>query len=273
MNVKHSSTGQYMNASLFQTKVSHDELEKKDFLLPNDHAIDEMDPAKLMMIYWRYINTIQYLCRNQQRLGLITDGGKEVCFDESYRPRNPCLVYSFGSHNQFDFEVDVHRHLGCEVHTFDPSMKKVGKRINTFTTFHSYGLGARDFYDTRKKWNMKRLTSIIKELGHSERYIDILKIDIEGDEWCALPDIIQSAELFRVRQLCIEVHFGRNKICYNPQQNITSYEQIKVLKMLYTSGFRTFMRDHNAVRVIELFHTQISPLNELSMVNVLLKEL
>ncbi|KAL4226914.1 hypothetical protein ACF0H5_014892 [Mactra antiquata] len=233
--------------------------------------IDGMTEDQLLMIYWRYINTIQYLCHNQKRLGSIKDGGKEVCFDDSYRPRNPCLVYSFGSNYQFDFEIDVHRHFRCEIHTFDPSMREVGKGTNTFTKFHSYGLGAGDIYDTRKKWEKKRLTTIIKELGHSERYIDILKIDIEGDEWSAIPDIIQSGVLFRVRQLCIEVHYGRRQNSNILWGNVTSSEQLKVLKMLYTYGFRTFMREHNLYTITKLVHSKISPVNEVSMVNIFLK--
>ena len=35
-------------------------------------------------------------CKEIIRLGNIKDGGWEVCNDIRFRPRHPCLVYSFG---------------------------------------------------------------------------------------------------------------------------------------------------------------------------------
>ena len=37
----------------------------------------------------------------------MTDGGWEVCEDEPYRPKSPCLVYSFGSVR--DRQTETHR--------------------------------------------------------------------------------------------------------------------------------------------------------------------
>ena len=45
---------------------------------------------------FRYIHSLQSLCRQIIRIGSMTDGGKEICVDEAYRPKAPCLVYSFG---------------------------------------------------------------------------------------------------------------------------------------------------------------------------------
>ena len=32
-------------------------------------------------------------------------------------PKENCLVYSFGSNEQFDYEEAILQHLGCEIHT------------------------------------------------------------------------------------------------------------------------------------------------------------
>ncbi len=42
----------------------------------------------------------------------------------------------------------------------------------------------------------------MKKLGHKQ--IDLLKMDIEGSEFMALPDILNSKIIFD--QLCIETH-------------------------------------------------------------------
>jgi hypothetical protein len=51
-----------------------------------------------------------------------------------------CLVYSIGSNNQIDFEIAVTKHLGCEIHTFDPTLNKpfIG---DAYSSFHPWGLG------------------------------------------------------------------------------------------------------------------------------------
>ena len=46
--------------------------------------------------FYSYINTLQALCRNVIRIGSPGDGGKEICVDGAYKPKAPCLIYSFG---------------------------------------------------------------------------------------------------------------------------------------------------------------------------------
>jgi len=53
------------------------------------------------------------VCPYEKRIGKAGDGGKWVC-----NPRDisrPALVYSIGSHNQFDFEEEIYTVLGEEV--------------------------------------------------------------------------------------------------------------------------------------------------------------
>ena len=55
-------------------------------------------------------------------------------------------------------------------------------------TFHAIGLGGADqnFEFKGKSYKGLTLQSIMRELGHEGRVIDVLKIDIEGAEWAVL---------------------------------------------------------------------------------------
>lgn len=83
--------------------------------------------------------------------------------------------------------------------------------------FFRYGLGGRNIL--RKEmtepavWRLLPLSDFYRamELRHGHgRIIDYLKIDIEKDEWEALPQILQSGMMDRVRQLGVEIHLPSN---------------------------------------------------------------
>lgn len=78
-----------------------------------------------------------------------------------------------GSNNQIHFEKSVKIFMGCETHTFDFTLKRpfVGDQ---YATFHPWGLGLDDGGGI-----MKSMETIMTELGHQGRTIDILKIDCE----------------------------------------------------------------------------------------------
>jgi Methyltransferase domain len=112
------------------------------------------------------------------------DGPKFVCGVDLLAAQNGnCLVYSVGSSNHIDFEVSVKTLLGCEVHTFDPTLSRpfVGDK---YSTFHPWGLGDDGEEETfrGKTFTSRSLQTIYEELGHHNRKIDILKIDCEVDD-------------------------------------------------------------------------------------------
>jgi hypothetical protein len=142
------------------------------------------------------------------------DGGKWVC-DVHSIPRKDCLVYSFGSNGDYSFEHGIIGRRECEIHTFDPFNSGGGSHIQHITV-HSYGLGNRS-YTTEvlpkfgKSVELKSLTDIVKELGHSGRTIDILKVDVDGSELNIFDSeeswkLFESADL-KFNQLLIELHF------------------------------------------------------------------
>ncbi|XP_065556379.1 uncharacterized protein LOC136024825 isoform X1 [Artemia franciscana] len=70
--------------------------------------------------------------------------------------------------------------------------------------------GLSDFDGVIKKqnqlWNMTRFSTLLGENNHTERIIDILKLDIEGSEYEAVPDMIYNNNLKNVKQIFLETH-------------------------------------------------------------------
>ena len=82
-------------------------------------------------------------CDQEERIGLLGDGGKWVCNPRKIKP--PCLVFSFGSYNEFGFEKDLQALSKCEIHTFDPTIGDAPTNLPNGVFFHPYGLvGAED---------------------------------------------------------------------------------------------------------------------------------
>ncbi|XP_060570766.1 uncharacterized protein LOC132729046 [Ruditapes philippinarum] len=119
------------------------------------------------------------------------------------------LLSLSSSQFHFEFENSIWKDFKCEIHTFDPSHTKRGVQIPNGVNFHLIGLSDNDSTIPAPEslkdfptWPMKRLSSIKRSFRHEKRYIDILKIDIEGFEWKVLPDVIKSRDLRYVRQIC-----------------------------------------------------------------------
>lgn len=88
----------------------------------------------------------------------------------------------------------------------------------------------------------KSIPQIVRELGHTERRIDILKIDCEGCEYEVMPVVfkaIQHGTMPVIHQIQIELH--RSKL--TPEQMYAN------LKMLFGSaddaGYRIFHKERN----------------------------
>ena len=137
------------------------------------------------------------------------DGQKAVCIQpESVAPpvNKSCIVYSFGINYEWSFD-DAMESYGCQVYAFDPSMDKEGERFDHSPGVHFYkiGLGAKDETPANGPV-VHTLQSIRQLLGHQDRVIDYLKIDIEGSEWDVLPQLMGTGELTHVRQMGVEIH-------------------------------------------------------------------
>lgn len=163
----------------------------------------------------------------KRRIG--NDYGCFFVFEDRLRP-NP-VVYSFGVGEDASFDLAMIRQFGADVYAFDPTPKSVqwvkSQRMPRAYQFYPYGISDSDgeeiFYlpvnpdyvsasvfchaDADRhncvKVPMKTLQSIAGSLGHS--YIDVLKMDIEGSEFKAIDNILETGPQFG--QLCIEIHY------------------------------------------------------------------
>jgi len=163
------------------------------------------------------------ICEALVRLGALErgseDGGWNVCalstMQKQHRgatwPPPGCVVYSFGSCGDFTFDIAAAK-LGCEVHTFDPTMpgfRGSQRELQLKRDFNDLGLGTEAYGSVCKgllpSTICEPLPSIIKRLGHTS--IEVVKMDIEGAEWGPLGEettlqILKS----HVRQLLVEYH-------------------------------------------------------------------
>jgi hypothetical protein len=217
--------------------------QQESTLTQSDSGFPEMAPIgakriptetvlRYQEIFAKSILRHSFLCKQMLRLGNIVDGGWDVCHDFRFRPKSPCIVYSFGISYDFSFDEDMEKTYGCDVFSFDPSMNTGNYRHSEHITFYQVGLGDKvsEIEVKGNKWKIKNLMTIMKELGHTDRRIDVLKIDIEGSERQSLVEMMESGALKNVVQLCLEFH---------------SYYDLGAMRILYDLGFRVFWAHQN----------------------------
>lgn len=145
-----------------------------------------------------------FTCQHERCVSRWGDGGKWVCDPYRITKNKPsCLVYSVGSENDFSFEEGVWLDVSpeCEIHTFDPTIGEEPSNLPAGNIqFHPWGLAGQD------NGTSKTLPTIINELGHTGREIDIFKIDCEGCEWDTYKGWFDGATT--IRQIQIELHGG-----------------------------------------------------------------
>lgn len=160
-----------------------------------------------------------------ERFGSVYGGWDVV---ESYINASS-VVYSFGIGEDASFDIALIQRFGMTVHAFDPTPKSLAwvRQQNMPPQFvvHEYGLadfdGEASFAPPEDPAHvshtillrpqtqarairvpMKRLVTVMKELGHAR--VDLLKMDIEGAEYAVIDDLCASN--IRPRQLLIEFH-------------------------------------------------------------------
>lgn len=149
---------------------------------------------------------------NLERIGVMGDGGKWTCGLERIEKKKDCIIYAFGINGESSFEADVmKRAKGCEVWGYDFSVNSFGPEIEEDASlrgrshFFPYALGPRDSHNADPP--MYTLQTLMKRNGHS--FIDILKIDIEGNEYDSLHSFFDSFpanEPLPIGQIQMEVH-------------------------------------------------------------------
>jgi FkbM family methyltransferase len=142
------------------------------------------------------------------------------------------VVYSFGVGDNVAWDLAMIEQFGVTIDAFDPTPQSItwvaGQSLPPQFQFHDWGISHRDgvlhFYPPRKAGGMhysqesrhrrgppptpvagkvKRLTTIMQDLG--DRHIDVLKLDVEGSEFDAIPDVLATG--VPIGQLLVEIHY------------------------------------------------------------------
>lgn len=140
--------------------------------------------------------TPTFNCSTQQRYGDDGDGGKVLCGIAALQA--PCVIYSLGGNNQWDFEEAMLAATPCEVHTFDCFVSNPTKADTARFKFHRWCVSGSD------NGMYLSLATILSRLGHGRNSISLLKMDIEYSEWTVFPALFQSRML--PQQISFELH-------------------------------------------------------------------
>jgi FkbM family methyltransferase len=166
------------------------------------------------------------------------------------------IVYSFGIGEDISFDKTILKNHSCKVFGFDPTPKSIDwiaqQNLPKSFSFIPIGIGTQTeithFYlplndnyvsgstvnhnnvteNRAVKVQMKSLRDIINELNH--KYIDILKMDIEGSEYAVLENILNTD--INIAQMLIEFHdrFFRDGV----------QKSKKIVKMMRKKGYEIF---------------------------------
>ena len=180
---------------------------------------------------------------------------KVICGAHDIPSNRPCVVYSFGSQGNDDFEVEMRAAVPhCEIHIFDPTTKP--EHFAGKWNYHYIGLGGVDAVTlghtgaSSVGMRVKTLPTIMRELGHS--FVDILKFDIEGSEYAFVDSMRSRWKDTAIGYIQVEYHVGGVggwKIA--PGRNY--YSVIEQINEMEEAGFRmikggVFPGSHNRNR-------------------------
>ena len=201
--------------------------------IPSDTELRNMTKLELARLYDRYTSSLQTMCQQNTRMGFIKDGGWNICHDPEYRPVQPCLVYSFGIHNDFTFDDEISRVYGCQVFSFDPSMRKGDHKHSNKVWFKNMGISGKNYQ--KGKWKLRTVDFIRDMLRHTDKVIDVFKMDVEASEWPALIQMLESDTLTHIGQLMVEFH----------SHGEYYWSHLSILRKLFDFGLRIFWTHKN----------------------------
>lgn len=171
------------------------------------------------------------------------------------------VIYSFGIGEDISFDQKLIKEKDVIIHAFDPTPRSwvhVNKINEPRIKLYKYGLSnidcIKNFYAPQNKDHVSYstyrneqstesivdvqfycLNSIMKKLNHD--HIDLLKLDIEGEEFNVLEDIVNSHIL--PKQILVEFHPGKSKCFRNKHKFLINFLQDLGYNLVYFShGFR-----------------------------------
>jgi len=210
-----------------------------------------------------------------ERIGVIGDGGKWMCGIERYgknyreedlllgnsnsiRRRNgddgtflqpksrDCIVYSFGVNRESSFEAEILDRTSCEIYAYDGSVDKMGPEIKENDEEAQRRIRFFQKYIGNKETNeTSTLGGIMRRNGHS--HINVLKIDIEGNEFHTLLQVLEEfPHRLPFDQLLLEIHVpvernGEKVVGFN----LSFSKFYKFWEKLENAGLRPFYKELN----------------------------
>jgi hypothetical protein len=148
-----------------------------------------------------------------KNVGTDGEGGYPVCL--GLHSRSECNVLSFGIFDDPSFDQSLGSR-GCRVDSYDPTINRTtgpSPWAGHSSKFYGEGIGGRDGYNHRLRWNEVSIKTAIKRLQTTpgSSMVDIMKMDIEGSEWAALRVALDDGVFdspITVKQIVMEVHIG-----------------------------------------------------------------
>jgi hypothetical protein len=195
-----------------------------------------------------------FSCRFEQRLGINGDGGKWICDLYRLKQAESCLIYSLGSNGEFSFENETNRYLpNCDIHTFD--MKNFN--CSDICTFHQVKIG--DGLN-----GTKTLRMIMSDLNHTGRYLEILKIDVEGSEYEFFDDLFNKTDQIsdNIRQILVEIHLSKIIRRVNNDTVYDFYKIHRLFQLFHDQHFVIFHKEVNLYNPHNAFEFSLVRLNE-----------
>lgn len=148
------------------------------------------------------------------------DTSKIACGIDEGTMEAPCVIYSLGGNNQWEFELELLDITPCEIHTFDCTgpLSRFKKPDNDRLHFHHVCIGTENLDAPEHPgegtlpiqgefWTLEKAQ---QTLQHSR--VDLLKLDIEGFEWPLFeswPTLQEEEALATVlpMQILVEIHY------------------------------------------------------------------
>ncbi|KAH8092674.1 methyltransferase domain-containing protein [Cristinia sonorae] len=242
---------------------------------PTPERVEAFPPGMLYTLWDFYIPAFQ--CPHRvERLGTMGDGGKWVCGFKRVAKQPECVIYSFGINGESSFEATLlTQGPTCQVWGYDFSVSSFGPEIESIHSlksrshFSAVGLGAQDAPSESPP--LYTLKSLMEANGH--KWIDVLKIDIEGAEFDSLvkfiddftvvdPSTGESTTVLPVGQMQLEIH-AREWSGYGDFAHFNAWWE-----KLEKAGLRPFWTEANLV-YINIFKSGVRPdLVEYSFMNI-----
>ena len=205
---------------------------RDDNYIGDSFKIDPWDFRKGMYLWDWFLPTAP--CEFRERIGNVGNGGKFVCDVERYvtLPPRRCVVYSFGITEDNNFESELHERTSCDVFIFDRNAPQLVSKLQNMPRLNLLrkSLGTKEMSVSGEFWTLRQ---IMQHYNHT--FIDILKVDIDGNEYGVFRDVFEEfGDTVPIEQLLLQIHAEGHES-----------DTFTLMKNLYSRGMVPFTNEVN----------------------------